>query len=87
MYQSNSERDQRDQLDQENDQPRKLIRIRSVINLTGLSKSYIYDLCKKGLFPKSIQLVPGGTSVAWVESEIRDWIDSRIQERNQEGPK
>ena len=81
MYQSNSERDQ---LYQENDQPRKLIRIRSVINLTGLSKSYIYDLCKKGLFPKSIQLVPGGTSVAWVESEIKEWIDSRIQERNQE---
>ena len=82
MYQSNSERDQ---LDQENDQPRKLIRIRSVINLTGLSKSYVYDLCKKGLFPKSIQLVPGGTSVAWVEGEIREWIDSRIQERNQVG--
>jgi prophage regulatory protein len=81
MYQSNPERDQ---LHQENDQLRKLIRIKSVVNLTGLSKSYIYDLCKKGLFPKSIQLVPGGTSVAWVESEIKDWIDSRIQERNQE---
>ena len=81
MYQSNSECDQ---LHQENDQIRKLIRIRSVTNLTGLSKSYIYDLCKKGLFPKSIQLVPGGTSVAWVKSEIMDWIDSRIQERNQE---
>ena len=79
MYQSNSECDQ---LHQENDQIRKLIRIRSVTNLTGLSKSYIYDLCKKGLFPKSIQLVPGGTSVAWVKSEIMDWIDSRIQERN-----
>ena len=76
MYQSNSECDQ---LYQENDQIRKLIRIRSVTNLTGLSKSYIYDLCKKGLFPKSIQLVPGGTSVAWVESEIKEWIDSRIQ--------
>jgi prophage regulatory protein len=82
MAPSNSESDQ---LLRENDQPRKLIRIRSVINLTGLSKSYIYDLCKKGLFPKSIQLVPGGTSVAWVESEINEWIDSRIQERNQEG--
>jgi len=71
-----------DQLYKENDQPRKLIRIRSVINLTGLSKSYIYDLCKKGLFPKSIQLVPGGTSVAWVEGEINEWINSRIQSRN-----
>ena len=81
MFNSNREHDQ---LHQENDQLRKLIRIRSVVNLTGLSKSYVYDLCKKGLFPKSIQLVPGGTSVAWVESEIKEWIDSRIQERNQE---
>lgn len=81
MFNSNREHDQ---LHQENDQLRKLIRIRSVINLTGLSKSYIYDLCKKGLFPKSIQLVPGGTSVAWVGKEIKEWIDSRIQERNQE---
>ncbi len=71
-----------DLLNQKNDQTRKFIRIRSVIELTGLSKSYIYDLCNKSLFPKSIPLVPGGTSVAWVESEIQDWIDSRIQERD-----
>lgn len=64
--------------------PVKLVRIKSVVELTGLSKSYIYDLCKKGRFPQSIQLVPGGTSVAWIESEIKEWIDSRIQERNQE---
>ena len=81
MLNSNAERDQ---LHQESDQIQKLIRIRSVINLTGLSKSYIYELCKKGLFPRSIQLVPGGTSVAWVEREIKEWIDFRIQERNQE---
>ena len=67
---------------QENGQPRKLIRIKSVIELTGISKSYIYGLSHKGLFPKSIQLVPGGTSVAWVESEIMEWINSRIQSRN-----
>ena len=81
MLNSNTERDQ---LLQKNDQPRKLIRIKSVIELTGLSKSYIYALSDKGMFPKSIQLVPGGISVAWVESEIKEWIDSRIQERNQE---
>jgi prophage regulatory protein len=81
MAPSNSESDL---LHQENDQIRKLIRIRSVTNLTGLSKSYIYELCKKGLFPKSIQLVPGGTSVAWVRSEVLAWIDSRIQSRDAE---
>ena len=81
MLNSNTERDQ---LLQISDQPRKLIRIKSVIELTGLSKSYIYALANKNLFPKSIQLVPGGTSVAWVEHEIKEWIDSRINERNQE---
>jgi prophage regulatory protein len=80
MHQSSTERDQ---LHPENDQFRKLIRIKSVVNLTGLSKSYIYDLCKKGLFPKSIQLVPGGTSVAWVLVEVLNWIESRIQERDE----
>lgn len=79
MLNSNTERDQ---LLQKNDQPRKLIRIKSVIEHTGLSKSYIYALVNKNLFPKSIQLVPGGTSVAWVESEIKEWIDSRIQSRD-----
>jgi prophage regulatory protein len=79
MYQS---KNQREQCTQANDQPQKLIRIKSVVDLTGLSKSYIYDLCKKGVFPRSIQLVPGGTSVAWVQSEILQWIDSRIDDRN-----
>jgi prophage regulatory protein len=81
MYQLNAERNQ---LHHENDQLRKLIRIKSVIALTGLSKSYIYDLSNRGLFPKSIQLVPGGTSVAWVKSEVIAWIDSRIQSRDSE---
>ena len=63
-------------------QLKKLIRIKSVMNITGLSKSYIYDLRNKGLFPKSVQLVSGGSSVAWVEQEVLDWIDSRIKERD-----
>ena len=62
---------------------RRLIRIKAVVTLTGLSKSYIYDLRNKGLFPQSIQLVPSGSSVAWVEQEVLDWIDSRIKERDE----
>ena len=62
----------------------KLVRIKTVIELTGLSKSYIYDLSKRGLFPKNVQLIPGGSSVAWVEDEITEWVDSRIQERNRD---
>jgi prophage regulatory protein len=63
---------------------RRLIRIRKVVELTGLSKSYIYALSKEGLFPKSVQLVPGGSSVAWESGEIQDWIKSRIDARDGE---
>lgn len=80
MINSNSKRDG---LHQNNEQLRKLIRIKTVIGLTGLSKSYIYELCNKDLFPKSVQLVPGGSSVAWVEKEVLNWIDSRIQARDE----
>jgi len=62
---------------------RRLLRIAEVIHYTGCSRSYIYELARTGLFPTSIQLVPGGTSVAWVEGEVLDWIESRIKERDQ----
>jgi prophage regulatory protein len=66
------------------DQLPTLIRIKAVIRLTSISKSYIYDLSNRGLFPKSVELVPGGSSVAWVRSEVLDWIDSRIKSRDAE---
>lgn len=77
MQQTNSE------LNQITDRSKRLIRIREVIQLTGISKSYIYQLVSQNLFPKSIQLIKGGSSVAWVESEVLNWIDERIQERNE----
>ena len=70
-------------LKQEINQSNRLIRIRDVIYLTGISKSYIYQLVSQNQFPKSIQLIPGGSSVAWVEGEVLEWIDGRIQERNE----
>jgi len=70
------------QLKQEIKQPKKLIRIKDVITITGISRSYIYQLCNDNLFPKSIQLIPGGSSVAWVEGEIIQWINERIEERD-----
>ncbi len=53
-----------------------LIRRKEVERLTALSRSRIYDLMKKGAFPKPVAL--GAMSVAWLEVEIRDWIASRI---------
>lgn len=62
----------------------KLIRIRDVMHLTGLSRSYIYSLTADGKFPRSIPLVPGGTARAWLESEVCAWINERVAERDQE---
>lgn len=62
----------------------QLLRINDVTALTGLSKSYIHALAAAGRFPKSLSLVPGGTSRAWVYSEVQEWIDQRIAARAME---
>ena len=59
----------------------RLIRIQEVKEMTGLSRSYIYALAAKGKFPRSLSLVPNGQSVAWIHSEVSEWIDTRIKER------
>ena len=56
-----------------------LIRRKEVERLTALSRSRIYDLMKRGEFPK--QVILGAMSVAWLEIEIREWIASRIADR------
>ena len=53
-----------------------LIRRKEVERMTALSRSRIYDLLRQNSFPKPIRL--GVMSVAWVEAEVQEWIDSRI---------
>lgn len=60
----------------------RILRIRDVMAKSGLSRSNIYQLSTSGTFPKRIQLVEGGTSVGWLESEIEEWINKRISERD-----
>ena len=45
---------------------------------TGLSRSTVYDLIRKGKFPSQVNLGP--RAVGWVENEIVDWIEARIIE-------
>jgi len=60
----------------------RLIRIKSVIGITSISKSYVYQLVREGKFPKPIQLIKNGKAVAWIESEIQAWVESRIADRD-----
>ena len=55
---------------------RKMIRRPEVEAITGLSRSTIYAKMENGTFPKPIKL--SVRSVAWVASEVTDWINDRI---------
>ena len=58
-----------------------LIRLKKVEAKTGLKKSMVYDLMNKGEFPKSIKI--GERAVAWIESEVDQWIQNKIPESRQ----
>lgn len=60
----------------------KLIRIKEVMNRTGLARSTVYKYINENNFPKPIKL--GSRAVAWVESEIEGWISDVIHERDRE---
>jgi len=59
---------------------RRFLRRKQVEEITGLSRSSIYDMMGKQAFPKQVKL--GGRSVAWVEAEVRAWLDAKISERD-----
>lgn len=53
----------------------KHLRRLAVEELTGLSRSTIYDLMAKGQFPRPVRLTE--KAVAWPESAIADWLSQR----------
>ena len=58
----------------------RLLRLQQVKNLTGLSRSGIYQYISEDRFPKSVNL--GTRAVAWVEHEVKQWIEQRIENRD-----
>ena len=60
----------------------KLLKLKTVLNLTCLSRSQTYLLVQQGKFPKPLKL--SERSSAWVEQEVSDWINQRIEARNQQ---
>jgi len=57
--------------------PPRIIRIKEVIKLTGLSQATIYRLMASGNFPKQIKIT--FKAVGWIESELLAWVESTIQ--------
>jgi prophage regulatory protein len=54
-----------------------ILRLPAVKVVTGLSRSTIYLRVAEGAFPKPVGL--GGRAVGWLEAEIQDWLQRRIE--------
>lgn len=59
--------------------PQTILRLKEVLQRTGLSRATIYTRIKKGEFPHQVSL--GTRSVGWLKREVEDWINRRIQLR------
>ncbi|WP_261426833.1 helix-turn-helix transcriptional regulator [Serratia marcescens] len=59
-----------------------LIRLPEVQRRTGYSKAWIYRLISQKRFPSAVKV--GTRSIAFVESEVNDWINLRISESRKE---
>ena len=60
--------------------PKQLIDKKALVKLVQYSPQHIARKEKAGTFPKRIRLGP--SRVAWLLSEVEDWIDERILERD-----
>ena len=61
------------------------LRLPKVKQLTGFGRSQLYHLIKQGKFPKQIHIGP--KSVAWLDSEVSEWMKERIRlSRNDDTP-
>lgn len=52
-----------------------LIRMKTVMVLTGLARSTIYKLIHQGRFPPPLKI--GERIVAWRAADILDWVEDR----------
>ncbi|MEZ9404961.1 AlpA family transcriptional regulator [Vibrio sp. 10N.286.48.F5] len=61
--------------------PMRFLKLKEVMQKTALSRSAIYRKMNEDQFPQSISL--GDRAVAWVESEVQDWVTDRVAERDE----
>ena len=54
---------------------RRILRLKDVKEATGLSRSSIYALQQRGIFPQSIRIGPKATG--WYEDEVQNYIETR----------
>ena len=68
----------------------RFIRLNEVLSRTGYGRTSIYRKMEDGTFPRSLKLGAPPTdpckfdcrAIAWIEDEVDQWVDARIDERD-----
>ena len=55
--------------------PDRLLRIREVLAIVGVSRSTLYQMMRRGAFPQSVQAHQ--RCARWRESEVLEWVATR----------
>ena len=77
-------------MDKKHSPKKRFIRLPEVLSRTRYGRTSIYRKMEDGSFPKSVKLggppkdpsIFDSRAVAWIEDEVEQWIESRIEERN-----
>ncbi len=59
----------------------RLLRLPEILRRVPYSEAHIWRLERDGKFPRRARL--GANRVVWVETEIDEWLSSKIAERDQ----
>ena len=68
---------------------KRFIRLPEVLTRTGYGRTTIYRKMEDGSFPRSVKLGSppkdpnafDSRAIAWIEDEVEQWMESRIEER------
>ena len=77
-------------MDKKHTPQKRFIRLPEVLTRTGYGRTTIYRKMEDGSFPRSVKLggppidpnVFDSRAIAWIEDEVEQWIESRIEERD-----
>ncbi|EMZ4246795.1 TPA: AlpA family transcriptional regulator [Salmonella enterica] len=64
-----------------NDITKRFIRVPEVLRRVGFGRTKLYELIRQGRFPAQVKIGP--RTVAFVESEIDEWIEATIRNSRQ----
>lgn len=57
--------------------PSRVLRLKEVCKVTGLGRSFIYQLQSERRFPHSIRI--GVRAVGWLDNEVQNWLEGRVR--------